>query len=319
MSKPAKANKAKPAEEPAIKPEWPRYLTESTSRQVLTFMRTIDWTLAWDEFCNRRKANGALHYSSIALFCKDKAKDKWEERIFWRAMGPEPIVPKELKEHMEEYGSRAQSKSSKVKLHKMLIVPWLGDWEKKRANGFFSNEGVTQQALEKVLTEREGAVEAAKMIGRVTAGFMQKFQGLLEHLDNFFGGQVINPELSMATNERRMDFYYHNLKRIFNMTTEASELYLRCNGLHNDDLTQWANLAAMSATAGAMVGLQAGQAQPALGAGNGSQALLMMQAILKKNQRYRLPMPDDELQEIAKGSKDTPVNKTIEGKAKRPN
>lgn len=192
------------------------------------FYKSCPWDAWWTEFCTATMPSGALRYPTAWSFARAKAKNNLDEqRWIWAAIGPRPVF---------DNG------------HKKPTIPWLSDWSKRRQGSFwFGTEKA--EALARVLKERQNALEAARGVGAIQVDWIRRTVGLANQVDNFFGGQMLLPELSLKENARRASLYLKAHNELFSMCSQATEAYLRCHGIHQDDVTVLAQIAAVSARA----------------------------------------------------------------------
>ena len=146
--------------------------TNDARGRAYKFYRTCRWDTWLDDFSQARMPNGALRYPTAWSFAK--AKDDEQRGWIFAAIGP---------------------KLKLKKGQKRAAMPWLGDWQKQRQAGFWLRQDKCD-ALEHVMSERQSALEVARAVSGFSVSWLRKVHGLAERLNNFFGGQILRPELS---------------------------------------------------------------------------------------------------------------------------
>jgi len=189
------------------------------------FLRSCPWDVWWDEFSQTTKPDGRLLYPTCWSFAKAKSNTSEQQRWIYAAIGPEPL---------QEDG------------HKQPSIMWLGNWVERRARGFWFGTA-SADALKRVLKERGDALEAARGVAAVSVEWQRRVLGLSNQVDNFFAGQMFSPDLSFKENRQRALLYITIQERLFAISSKAGNDYLRCHGIHRDDLSLLAQTTAMVA------------------------------------------------------------------------
>ena len=128
------------------------------------FYKSIRWPEYWDEFntaldpkTNQRK------YKTVNQFIQAKCKQEWQRELMWEMIGPEPKL----------LGNKQQ-----------LRVPYLGDWEKRRNNGFwcFEDHGKVRMVQEAIREKQEG-LQATRALAPLLASRMARWKKIAEVID----------------------------------------------------------------------------------------------------------------------------------------
>ena len=227
------------------------------------FYKTCPWDKWWDEFSTSTMPNGALRYPTGWSFARAKAKNNIQEQNWiWAAIGPKPVLDEKRKKP---------------------VVPWLGDWLMQRQKSFWFGTGKAE-ALARVLRERQNALEAARAVGAIHVDWIRRTMGLANQVDNFFGGQMLLPELSLKENARRASLYLKAHNELFSMCSQATEAYLRCHGIHQDDVTVLAQIAAVSARASMSANTEQSMKE--------EQAHMLARCLMAHAENFEMPLPD---------------------------
>ena len=200
-------------------------LSTSDSRgKAKQFHKKCPWDAWHTEFRESRFPNGALRFPTAWSFAKSKTKDDKERQWILDAIGPKP----ELKEGQKP------------------AMPWLGDWRNTRQSGFWLRQDKTD-ALERAIRERMGALEAARVVSGFSISYLRRVEHLTEQLDNYFGDQILHPEMSIKNNIARFTFVVKMLAQLQTISGNATQDFLACNGIETDDITVIARLEATRA------------------------------------------------------------------------
>jgi len=186
------------------------------------FFKTINWGTMWDEFLNATQPNGSLKYTTAWSFAKGKAKSGWEAKVIYEAIGPRPEPVGENK----------------------LRVPWLGDWQLRRANGFWrSDDPVKMRFINALLKERADANEAARALAPFLILELAKLQRMEEKINFAFAGDPFidrEPPTSPRNQKRFWTFFEMHKQvtermmavmgqfiKVFGCSLEGDEYWLR--------------------------------------------------------------------------------------------
>ncbi len=184
------------------------------------FCRSVNIDVWWQEFC--AIDDGHYVYSTPWSFAQAKgANDEQKRWVYWM-VGPKPQPPHYLSEE-----AKKQWKSP---------VPWLGDWQQQRAAVLWPNAPQRIQALERLLKERTDAIEVAKSVAHIPFSWLKKFEVLAQQLDDYFVGNVFDPNLPLAAVEQRAKVYLPLAKQLHELSDKALMRYLECNGFRPADI-----------------------------------------------------------------------------------
>ena len=262
--------------EPPIKVDQNFKRSENKNGKAMDFYKSVRWDEWWDEFCTATLPNGRLKYKTAWSFAKAKVKKESQRQLIYEMIGPAPETPKE---HWR--------------------VPWLGDWQKRRANGFWALDDPAKVAgIKKALKERQDALEAALAIAPLSVQQIQRWIRLTEKIDEAFNGEPFLKEFSAnhPKNEARFKAYMQMHTAAARQLRAASEMYLSLHGLNPSEPDKWLATAALAAGAGAYMGAKAGSNQLPISplAGNlpSPSDIQLARAMRDKAQLYGTPLPD---------------------------
>lgn len=246
------------------------------------FWKSIKWDEWWHEFTTELRTDGVYKYPTVWSFAKAKGNTAKEAQLIYYAIGPQPDLPP---------GKRQP-------------LPYLGDWQKRRREGFWDGEDKVK-AVDALIDERKDALAVAKASSRITLRFIEKIAMASEKIDEYFAGMP----LSMAegiddkSNFRRLNRWIKAQRDLFAILKEAKELFLLENGIPADakELNSFLSMAVFSLGAN-----REGQPQlnaavvSANGNGNGHQngqngdsptLKKMMSMVMNKAAAFNLPLP----------------------------
>jgi hypothetical protein len=219
--------------------------TGKHARKAYLWYKSKPWDDWWDEFSTAADANGRLKYKTAWSFCRVKAKKGWERELLWEMIGPQPPT---------------------VNNHR---APWLGDWQRRRENGFWALDPTKMEGVKAVVKERQDAMEAAKAIAPLMLPHMQRMHRLTLEIDAAFGGSpyLANYPPDHEKNKKRVREYLAVLKAAVDQEKELWEMWMKAHGLNPGDAGAWLMMAsivgqqagiagAKGALAGQMIGMQ---------------------------------------------------------------
>lgn len=256
----------------------------ATALTAMEWFHKQEWDKLWDEFLFATSPNGRPTYPGAASFARAK---------FGKPTGP---MSKEAEWCLQAIGPQPTDESGKPKRGP---VPWLGDWQKRRELGFWSSSE-TSTSLGAVLQERRDALEAARALGGISAKWLARLVGLADQLDSYFKGIVFDPNIKdLKEMKVRADIYLGVMEQLLTLTERAQGDFLMAHGVHRDDVSVLAQMAAVGARA-AIEGVRASN-------GNGSPPVIpaetvnpvvmqMAETFAAKARAFNMPLPDGDVQ-----------------------
>jgi hypothetical protein len=155
-------------------------------------------------------ANGALKYRTAWAFCKAKGKNNWERELILEIIGSKP----------DAVHGRNRNKRR---------APWLGDWQKRRANGFWAfDDEAKMRSINQMIKERTNAQEAARALAPLTAKQIARWGRLAEKIDEALAGEPFlrNEALTSPRNRLRFKIYVRMHKQVFEQEIIAWECWM---------------------------------------------------------------------------------------------
>lgn len=207
------------------------------------YYKTIPWDEWWNEFSTGIDSQGHLKYKTVWSYIKAKVKDSKKRQYLYEMIGPMPDPPTNLR------------------------VPWLGDWQKRRASGFWAlDDPRKMRQIQAAIKQKQDSLDAAKAVAPLTVQQMQRFTRLLEKVDEAFGGEPFLSSLppDHPKNQARFQAYVGCMKAATGMQNRAIELWFKAHGLDPSQPEQWLQMALVA-------GGQIGAAAALTGAKNSAQ------------------------------------------------
>lgn len=269
----------------------PTYIYGGSGR-TWNYYKSIDWPQWWDEFNGavipkKEKGAGRRKYKSVWHFICTKTKVRWQQQALWLMIGPDP----------------------KPKPGERLRCPYLGDWDKRRRNGFYVFEDPAKiVAVVRAIQERRTGLDAtqalAPMIARRLA-YWYKIQGMLTEA---FAGKLLDDEVSPMQAQTRINLFLKWQGRVETIISKLEDQWARIHGVNPMDPTQqYLDMALMSGKVGAAAALtgavaaghipgrpklvQDGQELP-LPDGVSYDAILMADMLKSHSTTFDLPLPE---------------------------
>lgn len=241
----------------------------------------------WNEF------NGALDhktrpkYRNIRSFVESRTKNKQHREWLLYMLGPRPH---------EEHG-------------KQRTIPYVGDWVRRRKNGYWSEENKYQiKSLAKAIKDN---LEKGETI-RATAPFLIqelcRVNRLISKLDELFGGNpFLDENPTSKGNKIRFETYAKMYNTLFTMKTNAVHELMRVHGVNPEEPNQMWNMGVIAeamgrvGAAGALTGAAAaGGTLPGLRPDQivmSRSALLMANHLQTHANVFKVPLPEDKIVE----------------------
>lgn len=267
-----------------------KFAFSNTGKGYLLY-KSIRWDEWWDEFSSAIETSGKLKHRTAWAFIKAKTRNKQEREYLYEMIGPRPQPQPGVK---------------------TLRVPWLGDWQRRRASGFWSlSDPVKMRSLNRTIKERSDALEAARALAPISLQSLARYGRLIEKIDEAFGGSPFLPDKppTHPDNKKRFKAYVKMLQQAEGLQKQAIELWLRSHGLDPSQPEQWLQMAVIAASgagaAAALTGAKHGIAgmlsavgniaptgQAALPDGMTATDLLIAKTMNEKSQLYNMPLAE---------------------------
>jgi hypothetical protein len=255
-------------------PGWTYYLA--------TRSKFPEW---WEEFNNKLGSDTSPKYKTIRSFIQAKTKVKRQQEWLYTMFGPKPIEYK-------------------------LEVPWLGDWYKRRKNGYWNTEtGFEYARLTRLINKNIESSDAIRSSAPFVIQDLVRITRLQEKVDAKFNGDpFLNGHPLSSGNKTRFKMYTKMHGTLIAMKRELIKDWMRVNGIDPNNPHQMHDMALVAQLSGgvgasaALAGFAAGQR--ALPSGDLAtekgivitrDAALLAQHLTQSAATWKKPLPDIEL------------------------
>jgi hypothetical protein len=243
------------------------------------FYRSIPWPAWWDEFNSAIDRNGRRKYRTTWAFICAKAKIRWQRTLLWEMIGPEPV-------------------HTTIGEDDFFRVPYLGDWEKRRRNGFYVFDDLTKaKAVQDALKHRDELYEAIRALAPLIAKRMAFWYQVRDQIIEGYAGKIFeeNKSVTAGQQKKRVDTFLEWQRGVEGTILKLEKQWMRIHGVDpRDPGQQWITTAALGgATSGSMLILN-GEELP-LPEDITYDAILLAQHLKSHAQRFpELPLPEDQ-------------------------
>ena len=209
------------------------------------FYMAQNWLELWDEFVTATVGkNAVLKYRTSWQFCRAKWK-KLDRELAWEIIGPR--------------------EAADLSNNKKRRVPWLGDWQKRRAKTWgYSYDEDKFKSINQAIKERSDQLEAMKALGPLTMRWMEKGARLADKVEEAFMGMPLDPNLEPTNkkNIERFNQYVKMLREALSIEKEVWAEWAKAHGVDPNRLAEMMGNAMVTAgqigAAGALTGMVAG-------------------------------------------------------------
>lgn len=187
----------------------------------------------WEEFNGDLDSHGRLKYVTIRAFIKSKTSKKEEQHYLYQMLGP-------------------------VKKHDKQEAPWLGDWEKRRRNGFglLDNREKIKPLL-KIIKENLAAADSIKALAPFLADELVQYSNLQNQVHEAFASRAFlnGKDANDKKNIARFDCYRVMLAGLTEIKFKVIREIMRIHGVDPDTPQQMREMVAMAGGIGAAAAL----------------------------------------------------------------
>src|SRR5206468_4333228 len=127
-----------------------------------------------------------------------------------------------------------------------LRAPWLGDWQKLRANTFSNlSDPALLLSVKRAIKERANQLDALRALAPLSVRWMQRAERLAGKVQEAFAGEPFSQRWAPdhPKNIKRCRLYISLLKEAYNLHIKACEAWMQSHGMSPDDTSQWATMA----------------------------------------------------------------------------
>jgi len=201
----------------------------------------------WEEFNSKILSSGKLAYGSVLQFVKAKTRSKTDRQYLYWMIGPKP-------------SSEVKTTNGKYE------VPWLGDWGKRRKNGYWTEDNhLPIQQLKKALKANKQAADTVKASAPFLIQDLMRINKRIGQLDDLFGGNpfVVAESPNSKGNITRFKTYITMYKMLWKQKIAIVHEIMRIMGINPQrpnemwGMTQLAGVAGQIGASAALTGAAA--------------------------------------------------------------
>lgn len=290
-----------------------------------------EWWYEFNGAINPGRNKVRCKYKSIKAFSIKKLKHKEERQFLIWMIGPRRIWDEEAISHKPN-----TDKSKKVR----HVVPWLGDWKRRRRNGYWEVENKEHiKGLSRAIKENVDSMQAIRATAPFIVSELMRWIRLHEKVDEVFDGKplLMDEEPDSKNNIKRYNLYTRMHEDVQKKVSHTIKDWMRIHGVNPNnphemaDMATLAQMAGQSAAMGAVGGLAAGLGFNSIPNGNGEpsgsnllqvgesrvvitpDALLLANHLTKHSELFKKPLPP--IEGVGKIIQDEEENKS-NGKSK---
>lgn len=228
----------------------------------------------WREFNGTVDRKGRNKYRTVREFTKDKFKKSVDRDLFYLMVCP-----------YEEWQACARTTT---KPDSKMSVPWLGDWYKRRKNGYWQEDNsIYIKSLRKAIKENLNSTEAIKATAPFLVQEMMRYSRLQSKVEEAFSGEpFLQDAPTSPANRLRFKTYLRMLQVVTGLKIRLIQEWMRVHGVNPNEPNQMWNMAALAqmsgqiGAAGALTGVAAAQGIMLSNADGSSPTMLSRDALL---------------------------------------
>ena len=150
------------------------------------YFKSIPWPAWCDEFNSAIDKNGRRRHRTAWGFICAKTKIHWQRTILWEMIGPEPVTAGE---------------------NEFLRVPYLGNWEQRRKDGFYAFEDLTKaKAVQEALKHRHESHEATIVLAPLLAKRMAFWYQVRDQITEGYAGKIFEDNKPVTDGEQKREW-----------------------------------------------------------------------------------------------------------------
>src|SRR5882724_4934630 len=140
-------------------------------RREREYYHSINWAEWWDEFNGARTEGGKRKYLSVSSFIQSKTKIQWQQQMLLHCIGQEPVE------------------------NVVREVPYLGNWQKIRRNGFYVfDDPAKARAVEIALEQKAELVAASRSLAPMIAKRLAYWYHIKDMITEALVGKLVEED-----------------------------------------------------------------------------------------------------------------------------
>lgn len=271
-------------------------------RREREYYHSINWAQWWDEFNGERTSSGKRKYLSVEAFISAKTSVNWQQLMLKHCIGVEP-------------------RDASVR-----EVPYLGNWQKIRRNGFYVfDDPAKARAVEIALEQKSELIAATRSLAPMVAKRLAYWYKIKDLITEALVGRLVEEDtytevklkggkskkVLAETRDSRLESFLKWQFKVEQMIAKLEEQWMKVHGVDPNDVgQQWAamgmgELAGRVGAAAALTGASAAGGIPGrptlmqngvelpLPLGVTYDSMLFAEHLMGHAERYpELPLPD---------------------------
>lgn len=278
-----------------------RYTGYKRGGRTYAYYQSIPWPEWWDEFNTALDPkSGRWKYKTLNAFIQTKSKGvQWQKELLWEMIGPEPRLKNDKQQ---------------------LRVPYLGDWERRRKNGFwcFDDEGKVRM-VRQAIQEKHEALHATRALAPLLAARIARWKRIAEIVDQRCQAVILSEGKIGPKARLRLEFYIQMQQNVENVLADLDRQWMRIFGVNPNDpgraFVEMAAIGGKIGAAAALTGVAAvtGNAAKARLTQDGQEyelpervtydSLLMADMLQAHEKTYNIPLPEEVRTQARKQAK----------------
>jgi len=216
-------------------------------RREREYYHSINWAEWWDEFNGARTEGGKRKYLSVSSFIQSKTKIQWQQQMLLHCIGQEPVE------------------------NVVREVPYLGNWQKIRRNGFYVfDDPAKARAVEIALEQKAELVAASRSLAPMIAKRLAYWYHIKDMITEALVGKLVEEDtyatvklksgktkkVLVETRDHRMESFFKWQQKAEEMILKLEDQFMRVHGVDPTNPGQnWVTMGALAGQVGAAAAL----------------------------------------------------------------
>jgi hypothetical protein len=206
----------------------------------------------WQEFNGELDNKGKPKYRNVRKFVDSKFKRSADRDMFYTMIC--------TYQEWELLASVDHGKSA------TKVIPWLGDWYKRRKNGYWQEDNsIYIKSLRRSIKENLDSSEAIKATAPFLIQEMMRYSKIQSKIEQAFGGQpFLDESPTSPANTKRFALFIDMVSKVSGLKIKLVHEWMRIHGVNPHEPNQMWNMAQLAqqfgqvGAAGALTGAAAG-------------------------------------------------------------
>jgi len=216
-------------------------------RREREYYHSINWADWWDEFNGARTEGGKRKYLSVGSFIQSKTKVHWQQQMLSHCIGQEPAE------------------------NTVREVPYLGNWQKIRRNGFYVfDDPAKARAVEIALEQKSELVAATRALAPMIAKRLAYWYKIKDMITDALVGKLVEEDtyatvklkggkskkVLVETRDSRLDSFFKWQQKAEQMILKLEDQWMKIHGVDPTNPGQnWITMGELAGKVGAAAAL----------------------------------------------------------------